>query len=208
MSDKPGDFFLGVIDFFGILVPGVALLVLQGPTLAGLAAISLPQARNWWDWVPALVAAYVAGHFLLGLGVPLNRLATVVFPEARDPYFQAVRHQVPLPPNAAPKRSNVFNAAFSFIRIASPSALAEVERQAAEYKLFRSLTLLFLLDALLTMVLGPCSGRRVAVDSMLALAAGARFLFLLVWTQRLAFELFALLTRENPPFARPRGSAA
>src|SRR6185295_1539031 len=89
MSDKPGDFFLGVIDFFGILVPGIALLVLQGPTLADRLSVSLPQAQNWWDWVPALVAAYVAGHFLLGLGVPLNRLATVAFPEACDPYFQA-----------------------------------------------------------------------------------------------------------------------
>jgi hypothetical protein len=84
-----------------------------------------------------LVAAYVAGHLLLGLGVPLNRLGAVVFPEARDPYFQAVRRQVPLPPSATPNRSNVFDAAFSFIRIASPSALAEVERQAAEC-VFRS----------------------------------------------------------------------
>ena len=207
MSDKPGDFFLGVIDFFGILVPGVALLVLQGPALAELAAISLPQARNWWDWVPALVAAYVAGHFLLGLGVPLNRLGAVVFPEAGDRYFQAVQGQVPLPTSATPNRSNVFNAAFSFIRIASPSALAEVERQAAEYKLFRSLTLLFLLDALLTALLGHGSWRRLTVDGMLAIAAGVRFLFLLLWTQRLAFEFFALLTRESPPFARPHGTA-
>jgi hypothetical protein len=199
MSDKPGDFFLGVIDFFGILVPGVALLILQRPTLAGLAAsISVPQTRDWLDWVPALVAAYVAGHFLLGLSVPLNRLDTMVFPETGDPYFQAVQHQVPLPPNVAPRRSDVFNAAYSFIRIASPAALAEVERQAAEYKLFRSLTLLFILDALLTIVLGPSSWRRVMIDSMLALAAGARFLFLLAWTQRLAFEFFALLTRETP----------
>jgi hypothetical protein len=206
MSDKPGDFFLGVIDFFGILVPGIALLVLQGPTLASLVTFSLPQAQNWWDWVPALVAAYVAGHFLLGLGVPLNRLAAVVSPEANDQYFQAVRDQVPLPAHVAPDRSTVFNAAFSFVRIASPSALAEVERQAAEYKLFRSLTLLFLLDALLTMGLGESSWRRLTADGLLALAAGARFLFLLVWTQRLAFEFFALLTRESPPFARPRGS--
>ena len=207
MSDKPGDFFPGVIDFFGILVPGIALLLLQGPTLTGLVSVSLPQAQNWWDWAPALVAAYLAGHFLLGLGVPLNRLATVVSREAHDPYFQALKHQVPLPPHADLTRSNVFNAAFSFIRIASPSALAEIERQAAEYKLFRSLTLLFLLDALFTMT-GQWSWRRLTADSLLVLAAGARFLFLLVWTQRLAFEFFALLTRGNPPFARPRGSSA
>jgi hypothetical protein len=88
MSEKPGDFFLGVIDFFGILVPGIALLILQGSTLAQLAAISVPQAHNWWDWVPAVVAAYVAGQFLLGLGVPLNRLASLVFPEAKSLYLR------------------------------------------------------------------------------------------------------------------------
>jgi hypothetical protein len=99
MSEKPADVFLGVIDFFGILVPGISLLILQGSTLAHLAAISVPQAQNWWDWVPALVAAYVVGHFLLGLGVPLNRLASLVFPESKDRFFQAVREDVPLPPN-------------------------------------------------------------------------------------------------------------
>ena len=106
MSEKPADVFLGVIDFFGILVPGISLLILQGSTLAHLAAISVPQAQNWWDWVPALVAAYVVGHFLLGLGVPLNRLASLVFPESKDRFFQAVREDVPLPPNVTRTRSH------------------------------------------------------------------------------------------------------
>jgi hypothetical protein len=208
MSEKPGDFFLGVIDFFGILVPGIALLILQGSTLAQLAAISVPQAHNWWDWVPAVVAAYVAGQFLLGLGVPLNRLASLVFPEAKDRFFQAVRDQVPLPPNVPRSRSYVFNAAFSFVRLESPSALVEVERQAAEYKLFRSLTLLFVLDGLLVAVVGPSSPRHLLIDAVLTLGAGARFLFLLVWTQRLAFEFFAMLTRHDRPLAKETGRSA
>jgi hypothetical protein len=37
--------------------------------------------------------------------------------------------------------------------------------------LFRSLTLLFLLDALLTALLGHCSWRRLTVDGVLAMAA-------------------------------------
>jgi hypothetical protein len=208
MSEKPGDFFLGVIDFFGILVPGIALLILQGSTLAQLAAISVPQAHNWWDWVPAVVAAYVAGQFLLGVGVPLNRLASIVFPEAKDQFFQAVRDQVPLPPNVPRTRPYVFNAAFSFVRLESPSALAEVERQAAEYKLFRSLTLLFVLDGLLVAVVGPFSPRHLLIDAVLTLGAGARFLFLLVWTQRLAFEFFAMLTRHHPPLPKETGRSA
>ena len=202
MSEKPGDFFLGVIDFFGILVPGIALLALQGSTLAHLAAIPLPSRENWWDWVPALVAAYVIGHFLLGLGVPLNSLVAAVYPEAKDHYFQGVRNQVPVPPGVTSTRSTVFNAAFSFIRITSASALAEVERQAAEYKLFRSLTMLFLIDAILSAATGSWSGPRLAADAILTLGCCARFLFLLLWTQRLVFEFFALLTRQTPPFAR------
>jgi hypothetical protein len=58
-----------------------------------LPAVPLPSRENWWDWVPALVAAYVIGHFLLGLGVPLNSLAAAVYPEAKDHYFQEVRNQ-------------------------------------------------------------------------------------------------------------------
>ena len=91
----------------------------------------------------------------------------------------------------------MFNAAFSFVRLKSPSALAEVERQAAEYKLFRSLTLVFLLDGLLAALVGPHSPRRLLIDAVLTVGAGARFLFLLIWTQRLAFEFFALLTRRD-----------
>jgi hypothetical protein len=184
MSEKPGDFFLGVIDFFGILVPGIALLALQGSTLAHLAAIPLPSRENWWDWVP------------------LNSLVAAVYPEANDHYFQGVRNQVPVPPGVTSTRSTVFNAAFSFIRITSASALAEVERQAAEYKLFRSLTLLFLIDAILSAATGSWSGPRLAADAILTLGCCARFLFLLLWTQRLVFEFFALLTRQTPPFAR------
>jgi len=202
MSEKPGDFFLGVIDFFGILVPGIALLALQGSTLAHLTAIPLPRGENWWDWVPALVAAYVIGHFLIGLGASLNHLLPAVYPEDKDHYFQEVRNQVPVPPGVTLTRLEVYHAAFSFIRIASASALTEVERQAAEYKLFRSLTLLFLIDALLSAATGSWSGRRLAADAILTLGCCARFLYLLFWTQRLAFEFFALLTRQTPPFAR------
>jgi hypothetical protein len=209
MSEKPGDFFLGVIDFFGILVPGIALLALQGSTLTHLAAIPMPPHENWWDWVPALVAAYVIGHFLLALGVPLNSLAAVVYPEAKDHYFQGVRNQVPVPPGVTSTRRTVFNAAFSFIRIASASALAEIERQAAEYKLFRSLTMLFLIDALLSAATGSWSGPRLAADAILTLSCCARFLYLFVWTQRLAFEFFALLTRQTSPLPEaPKPEAA
>jgi len=209
MSEKPGDFFLGVIDFFGILVPGIVLLALQGSTLAHLAAIPLPPGQNWWDWVPALVAAYVIGHFLIGLGAPLNSLAAAVYPEAKDHYFQVVRNQVLVPPGVTSTRSTIFHAAFSFIRIASASALAEVERQAAEYKLFRSLTLLFLIDALLSAATGSWSGRRLAAGAILTLGCCVRFLYLLVWTQRLAFQFFALLTRQPPPLpGAPKPEAA
>src|SRR5205085_11706159 len=107
MSQKPADFSLVAIAFFGIPVPSIALLMLQGSTLAHLAAISVPEAQNWWDWVPALVAAYVAGPFLFGLGAPLNRLASLVFPESKDRFFPAVRDEVPVPPHVGRKRSYV-----------------------------------------------------------------------------------------------------
>ncbi len=61
------------------------------------------------------------------------------------PHLQAeVLALEPTPENA--KIYLYFHSAYSFICIHSPDALAELERRAAEYKLFRSLTLLFLLD--------------------------------------------------------------
>jgi hypothetical protein len=74
MAYKPGDFYIGVIDFFGTLVPGAILLFLYRERLPGAMALGLKGDQTVMVWASFFVGYYVLGHFLLGIGVRLNRL--------------------------------------------------------------------------------------------------------------------------------------
>src|SRR5215831_14859087 len=116
MDYKPGDFFIGVIDLFGILVPGAVLLFLHGPSLITL--LLLPFDRNQTAlWVAFFVGSYVIGHFLLGVGVPLNRLLSVFKPEGKDRFYQEAKRTIDLPDGIAKTRTNTFYRAFAFVRL-------------------------------------------------------------------------------------------
>lgn len=149
-------------------------------------------------WVSFFVWSYIIGHFLLGVGVPLNRLQKLRVAEKDDSYYHEVASEIKLPPNTKPNREDCYYRAYSFVRLYNAAAIGEVDRQAAEYKLFRSLTLVFLLDIPLAWVKGALTWPRVALTIVLAGLALARFLFLLAWTQRLAFEFYHLLKTESP----------
>jgi hypothetical protein len=194
MADfKPNDFFVGVIDFFGILVPGAVLLYLRGEYLLGLLGKDMPPASETIAyWVLFGIGSYLLGQILLGAGVPLNRLADCFWPERGDQFYSEVRKRIDLP-KAIENRANGFYRAFSFVRLNSASALVEIERQAAEYKLFRSLTLVFLFDSLLSFAAGH--SLRALTSGVLFLVSAGRFLFLLDWTRRITFEFYALLTK-------------
>lgn len=197
MADyKPGDFFVGVIDFFGIMVPGAVLLYLRGEYLLAWIGRQPPASgEHIVYWTQLLVGSYLLGQILLGAGVPLNGWANIFWPEKKDAYYHEVKHKIKLP-TAIRTRENSFYRAFSFVRLNSERALAEIERQVAEYKLFRSLSLVFLFDLLLVLTSGS-DRRRVLISSALFIIAGARFLFLLNWARRITFEFYALLMKEE-----------
>ena len=189
---KPGDFFIGVIDFFGILVPGAVLLFLHGESLVNSVGFQLGRSETVL-WASFLAASYVLGHFLLGLGVPLNRLLHLSRPASKDKFYNEVKDIISLPPEVDENRADAFYRAYSFVRLKSPSALAEIERQMADYKLFRSLTLVFAIDFLLVFLRGIAPSPRLLLSGTLFVLAVARFLFLLGWTYRITFEYYALL---------------
>ena len=226
MAFKPGDFFLGVIDFFGVLIPGAVLVYLHGSLLLNeLSPIGAPVPNDPVSpWVLFLIVAYVSGELLLGLGVPLNRLQeTIYMPEYLDSYYEEVKKSIKLPPEAqGPKtpvqrfmyqvrlllspfdkqktgRPAAYHRAYSYVRLHSAQATAEIDRQAAEYKLFRGLVLVFLLDFPLAWFSDSLTLSRAVVVFVLLVFALWRFLFLLNWARQLAFEFYALLTREKGP---------
>ena len=123
MNQKPGDLFLGVIDFFGVLVPGAILALLHGNFLLAPFGLSMGQLQSVADWIPAFFIAFILGHFLLGFSVPLNQLAARFPSKETKAYEQAVRPFIKLPPVISYSRQNLFYSAFSFIRIKSPEAL-------------------------------------------------------------------------------------
>jgi ADP-ribose pyrophosphatase YjhB (NUDIX family) len=68
MSFKPQDFFIGVIDFFSILLPGAVLTYLfkdVGPHILGRRYHVL---QNTESWVVFLFSSYLLGHFLFFIG--------------------------------------------------------------------------------------------------------------------------------------------
>ncbi len=193
MEYKPSDLFIGAIEFFGILVPGAVLLFLDGDLL--LKSLGLEFGLGSLGQSAAFLAgSYVIGHFLLGVGVPLNRALEFYRPATRDPFYAEVKESIPLPTARRESRTDAFYRAYSFVRLKSPSALAEIERQMADYKLFRSLTLVFALDLVLIWVRGGSGWPRPIFAGVLCILAAARFCFLLGWTYRITFEYYTLLT--------------
>ena len=195
MNQKPGDLLLSVIDFFGILIPGAILAFLHGDFILSPLGLSMGKLQSLADWIPAFFISFVLGHFLLGFSVQLNRLAAHFPSKETKAYEKAVRLHLKLPPEVPDNRTNVFYSAFSFIRIQSPEAMAELERQAAEYKLFRSLTLLFILDIPLSIFSGSFSLTRLVVTLLIVGLAAYRFQWLFDWTYQLAFDFYLQLQK-------------
>lgn len=124
----------------------------------------------------------------MAAGAQLNRLHRLFYSETKDPYYQEVRKRIVVP--SKDDRTNVFYRAFAYIRLKSPSGLAEIERQMAEYKMFRSLILVFALDAILQALTrtNPRWLSHVFISFGLCVAAGWQFLDLLNWTRRITLN--------------------
>jgi hypothetical protein len=191
MEYKPGDFFVGVIDFFGILIPGAIFAFLHGCYLLCLVGAPPPPIGGPFFWVKFLVGSLLLGHFLSGCSVPLNRLVDVFWRENKDKFYEEAAQEISLP--VAMNRKDAFYRAYCFLRINSPPAIAEIDRQVADYKLFRSLTALFLFDSFFAYASGAPNWHRLLVSFVFMVLAGARYLFLLNWTRQLTFEYYVLL---------------
>jgi hypothetical protein len=71
-SGKPADFFVGLVDFFAILLPGAILtfwlykcLEHRGGSLLGFLP-DLPE--GWVTFAASAISAYVLGHLLFVIG--------------------------------------------------------------------------------------------------------------------------------------------
>lgn len=77
---KPGDLLIGVIDFFAILIPGVLVALI----FASMSK-SIPETPDSIFYSKLLVAGFVLGHIVHGVGSILDPLLYDRYFKPRDP---------------------------------------------------------------------------------------------------------------------------
>jgi hypothetical protein len=184
LSLKPGDFFVSVVDFFGILVPGalLALLILAPAQRYLFNGEVLPHV----DGEPAttglfLVMAYVCGQATEAVGsFLLDWVTDHTYRASKAKSSQALIERVrelrkQIIGDAGIVQSD-FRWARLWVRTTSPEGFAAIERLGANAKFFRGLAVVFAIGALLFLYEGH-----------IGLAIAAALLFLL-WLYRDAVQ--------------------
>lgn len=154
---KPGDFLLGVLDFFAILLPGALAtwLVIQyipAPVLRDALVLGFESQQEPKEWVTAgafLLASYVLGHFVGMTGARLDgaydhwRRRTK--PQSRDNVYNAARKlQGTLTKDLVESDWTTLKWARAYIQVKAQHARAEIDRLEADQKFFRSLVVISL----------------------------------------------------------------
>jgi len=175
---KPSDFFVGVTDFFAVLLPGVAVLYLLRPVVSTITPRPWLPVTRTEGWALFLVLGYIAGHVLHAIGSwLLDSLicGKVYLPRWRASHWQVAQWireadssslrdslslrkdimasatllgRVYLTNRVNPQGTNYYDWCLSDLRVNSPVAASEVDRLQADSKFFRSMVFMFLLTAL------------------------------------------------------------
>jgi len=175
VNAKPADFFMGVMDFFAILLPGAILTFLLLPKTVDVSTwtILTPiKDSNSASWIAFFVASYVLGHLLHHMGTYLDDLVydssfkkyhtLDKIENERDKYEVEPRQKVLEKTYDIMERTlsdksmfNAFQWAQGCIRAVYDSPAKEIDRGGADSKFFRSLaiaalfaTYIFLYNAL------------------------------------------------------------
>ncbi|MDH3890158.1 MAG: hypothetical protein OEV49_03670 [candidate division Zixibacteria bacterium] len=171
MSFKPGDFFIGVIDFFSVILPGAILTIylLYISEYPGPEIIMLKNGDSL-NWLTLGLASYFLGHLLFALSSHLdwfydryyvrNRPSGKYLLNCAESYKIddfAKEQRAPLSPaetretskNRHKRITNLFKWASVNIAINEPASASEVNRLQADSKFFRSVAGLIILVLLL-----------------------------------------------------------
>ena len=188
---KPSDFFLGVVNFLGVLVPGAILLLLRGWTFGIIKDGTVPQ------WLVFGGVAYVLGQFLLGVTEWLNWIPNHV-PLPGTVHKDVVHFrdlaawQLGLLKDSSLQAQ--FHVALSYLRINSAEAAAEIDHHMADYKLLRNLVAVLAIDLVARYPQG--STEFVPWEALALLACFIAFLRMFNWAQLLAFQYVCLIKNQ------------
>lgn len=158
-TPKLGDFYVGVVDLFSVLLPGgflMAALVLVAPPSYGepfAPLLATPPAQ----WAAFIFCAYALGALLFMPASKLDhrfydRYRKRKWPDKDDHAYKlatALRGGVFPGPTEVDNPMNTFAWAQALLLLQAPAAFAEVQRYEAESKFFRSLIIALPVSGLL-----------------------------------------------------------
>ena len=152
---KPSEFYIGVLDFFAILLPGAIVTAILVPVYGDFIVWPLiaPLNGDTGKWVTFLIFAYFAGHLIFLLGSYIDYLYNVLR-ERFNPYGNesafrcATRIRDSLVDESEQKALNTFQWSRSVLISICPMAAEDVHRLEADSKFFRSLLVVCMLASL------------------------------------------------------------
>jgi hypothetical protein len=198
---KPGDFFVGAMDFFAILMPGALLAFLLSPWAPEVFGPLLPALENdAAGWVAFAVSAYLFGHLLHHLGSFLDRSYDDIYVADKRKFgderlLVEARKLTQADLGSDIDNINIFHWAGSFVRANNSAAGAEIERAGGESKFFRSLCLVALLAAVIFLSKG--SSLAALLAAALAGFSYRRFCKQRWESSQRTYEYFVLLRRQG-----------
>ena len=139
-SGKPVDFFVGLVDFFAILLPGAILTfwvyVCLKCTWRDLADVLPTEGEKKWVTLAAFaVVAYIVGHLLYAIG---SLCLDPLYDWWKDNYPPEEWNELK---RKAAKEQSDFKMMETYLRVWSAGATAEMERLEADQKFFRGVIL-------------------------------------------------------------------
>jgi hypothetical protein len=151
MATKPADFFIGVADFFGIILPGALLsylaLALDDTTLQVAVRIK-PALRSdtAQGWVAFALSSYLLGHFASLIGAclldPVYKWTYVELQKRRGDQLYKLAGKLK---DKTLDNVTLYKWARMSIRLRQASAMQEIDRLEADSKFFRSVTVVLLI---------------------------------------------------------------
>jgi len=144
MNFKPLDFFIGLIDFFSILLPGAILTYLEIDYLNILLNGVFENEESTKFTIAFLISSFVIGHFVFALGSLLDkyiydRLRMTFYPTKLDmAYTDATEIKKSISKENTSDSVNTFKWAKSVIQIKHPEMIHAINKLEADQKFFRS----------------------------------------------------------------------
>ncbi|MBL8189914.1 MAG: hypothetical protein JNK38_18005 [Acidobacteria bacterium] len=146
MNYKPSDLFVGIVDFFSVLLPGAVLAFALQLAKVGFIESQLNHRSTQTKWIVFVLASYLLGHFVFLIGAAfLDDWYDATYAKRRysgneaQLLNQVSRIRRESFPDAAGIVNN-FKWTRAFVKLKKPELAVDIDSFEAHSKFFRSMT--------------------------------------------------------------------